>query len=396
MLKNKNVNIILALIIAISLWSYVIGDVNPRIDITIKDVPIELVNEDTLTNSDLVVLGCSQYSINITVSGPRTKVTQIQKSDFEVTADVEALSVGDNVVRLHVVGPDNGEITDISTEKINITVDRLVSEEKNINVVFQGDIDSGKEPLVVDISQKTINVTGAKSLVDTVSSVNAVIDAAQIDNTMRTLEATLQPVDAEGNVVEYVSLETDTLNVTTIMHHTKTVDLVVPVENDSEGGYERTLTAPKTVVIKGEETDLLKVESITCQVVDLSKFTENATVELAPILPAGIKLSDDATVMNAKIAVKPLSKANIKVQKNNIELVNAVETLQYDVIAEDISVEVIGKESDIKNMDISSFTITADVEGLAAGEHTVKLNITSNIDYATINLLKDEINIIIK
>ncbi|MBR5128700.1 MAG: hypothetical protein IKU67_01490 [Firmicutes bacterium] len=396
MLKNKNVNIILALIIAISLWSYVIGDVNPRIDITIKDVPIELVNEDTLTNSDLVVLGCSQYSINITVSGPRTKVTQIQKSDFEVTADVEALSVGDNVVRLHVVGPDNGEITDISTEKINITVDSLVSEEKNINVVFQGVIDSGKEPLVVDISQNTINVTGAKSLVDTVSSVNAVIDATQVESTMRTLQATLHPVDAEGNVVEYVSLEADVLNVTTIMHHTKTVDLVVPVENDSEGGYERTLTAPKTVVIKGEEDDISKVESITCKSVDLGEFTENSTVELVPILPNGINLSDDASILNAKVAVKPLSKVNIKVQKNNIELVNAVETLQYDVVAEDISIEVVGKESDIKTMDISSFTITADVEGLGAGEHTVKLNITSNIDYATINLLKDEINIIIK
>ncbi len=396
MLKNKNFNIILALIIAISLWSYVLGDVNPRIDITIKDIPIELVNEDTLTDSGLVVLGCSQYSVNITVSGPRTKVTQIEKNDFDVTADVEALSVGDNVVRLRITGPDNGEITDISVEKISVSVDRLVTEEKNIDVVFQGDIESGKEPLVVELSQRTVSVTGAQSLVDMVDRVNAVIDASLVDNEMNTLSAELVPVNAGGELVDYVSLSTGSINVTTVMHHIKTVDLIVPFENDSAGGYERTLTPPKTVVIKGEESDIANVDSITCETVDLGEYTEDSTVILKPILPDGIEVSDDSATMEAQVTVKPLSEGSIKIQKNNIELLNSVETLQYEINAEDLTIEVTGKESDVKSMDISSFTITADVAGLEAGEHTVELNVGSTVEFATINLSKEEINIIIK
>lgn len=396
MLKNKNFNIILALIIAISLWSYVLGDVNPRIDITIKDIPIELVNEDTLTDSGLVVLGCSQYSVNITVSGPRTKVTQIEKNDFDVTADVEALSVGDNVVRLRITGPDNGEITDISAEKISVSVDRLVTEEKNIDVVFQGDIESGKEPLVVELSQRTVSVTGAQSLVDMVDRVNAVIDASLVDNEMNTLSAELVPVNAGGELVDYVSLSTGSINVTTVMHNIKTVDLIVPFENDSTGGYERTLTPPKTVVIKGEESDIANVDSITCETVDLGEYTEDSTVVLKPIIPDGIEVSDDSATMEAQVTVKPLSEGSIKIQKNNIELLNSVETLQYEINAGDLTIEVTGKESDVKSMDISSFTITADVAGLEAGEHTVKLNVGSTVEFATINLSKEEINIIIK
>ena len=82
MLKNKNINIILAFIIAVSLWAYVLGDVNPKTEVVIKEVPIVFENEATLSDDGLVILNYSYASVNVTITGPRTEVTKVSKGDF--------------------------------------------------------------------------------------------------------------------------------------------------------------------------------------------------------------------------------------------------------------------------------------------------------------------------
>jgi hypothetical protein len=49
MLKSNTANKIISVIIAILLWTYVIGMVDPTKTTTIRDVPVQLLNEDSLT-----------------------------------------------------------------------------------------------------------------------------------------------------------------------------------------------------------------------------------------------------------------------------------------------------------------------------------------------------------
>jgi len=396
MLKNKNFNIVLALIISISLWAYVLGDVNPKIDITVRDVPIEIINEDTLINSDLTVLSTSEATINVTISGPRTEVTQVGKGDFRVTADVEALSLGENIVRLNVVGPDKGEIIGISTEKITVIVDELVTEEKDISVLVNGNVESGKEPLIIEMSKGTCNVTGAKTLVENVTKVNAVVEANQIGSSMNTMDATLVPVDADGKTVERVRLDSEKISVTSIMHHIKTVTLDVPIENMDADGYERNVSIPKTIVIKGEKATLDKVASIKCETIDLSMYTESTSVALKPILPYGVEVGNESLGISADIKVKALSKGTIRVEKDNIKLINASENLKYEIETGDLNIEITGKEADLIGIDINDFTITVDVSGLNEGSHNVELNISSSKDLASIKPSSEEVKITVK
>ena len=48
MLKSKKFNIVLALIIAIALWAYVLGEVNPESTATVKNIPINFTNQESL------------------------------------------------------------------------------------------------------------------------------------------------------------------------------------------------------------------------------------------------------------------------------------------------------------------------------------------------------------
>ena len=214
MLKNKNFNIILAFIIAVSLWAYVLGDVNPKTEGVIKEVPIVFENEEALSDAGLVILNYDYASVNVTITGPRTEVTKVSKGDFSVTADVEGLCIGSNVIRLDVTGPDNVKISDVSTEKMTITIDEWVSVSKEIDVLFSGDIEEQKEPLVVEKSRESVYVSGAKTLVERVDKVYALVDVEKVGNELETLHADLQATDISGDVVEYVYLDTESINVT--------------------------------------------------------------------------------------------------------------------------------------------------------------------------------------
>ena len=396
MLKNKNINIILAIVIAVSLWAYVLGYENPTTKVTVRDVPIEFVNEDALENSGLTILECSQVTVNISVSGPRTEATKVDASDFNVEADVEALQLGHNVVRLNVKGPNNVEIVNVSADKIDINVDQLVTVSKNISAIATGNVDSDMEPYIVDMSKDSINITGAKSLVNKVNRVNAVIDASKIGNTLKTLSAKLEPVDSAGKLVEGVILADDSINTSVVMHHKKTVTLEVPINNGDDTSYERSISVPKTIVIIGEDDVLAKITSIKCEEIDMSAYAESTSVILKPILPNGIQVGTDSQNLKAEITVKALSKSTIRVSNNNIKLENASNNLEYEVVIDDMTIEVQGKESDLIGLDISSFNITADVKGLESGTHTVKVEIECQKNVASIKPSTEEITIIVK
>lgn len=396
MLKDKNFNKVFAVIIAISLWAYVLGDINPTTNITIKDVPISYVNEEALEISGKVVLNADQDTVNITISGSRTEVTKVNKSDFSVKADVEALSIGSNAVRLDIKGPDTVEITNVSTDKINVTVDELVTVNKKVNVTTAKNVDEDKEPYIVAQDMDNIGVSGAKSLVQQVDSVRAVIDETELEDAEKTLTAKLEPVDSTGKTVEGVSLPTDSMSVTAIMHHIKTVDLEVPVNNTNSDEYERSVSLPDKIVIKGADEVLANIDSIQCEKIDLNEYKETTNILLTPVLPEGVQVSADYSKLYAKLTVKELKKITLKVPNNSIKLLNTSDDLDYEVNTDDMTISIAGKENDLSGIDISNFTITADVKNLEAGTHKVKVEIESRKDFNFIQPSTEEVEITIE
>ena len=275
MLKSKKFNIVLAILAAVVLWAYVLGEVNPNTSDTIRGVPITFANEDMLEAEGLTILQTSAQAVNIHISGNRNDVNRVEAGDFTVICDVEGLQEGESTVRLTVTGPDTVTIDRISEEKITVTVDELVTAEKNIEVVISGEVSADQEPYVVETSSDTVQVTGAATLIDRITSVNAIVDVGSVTDEMRTLTLELVPVDEQGSTVENVALSQSRINVTIVMMTKKTVALDVPVTNQNAGGFERTVDVPKTIVIKGTEEDLAAVDSISCETVDLAEYSNS-------------------------------------------------------------------------------------------------------------------------
>lgn len=373
MLKNNKINLVLALLAAICLWAYVLGDDGSSYGGTMRNIPVNYINAEALERAGLVVLDTPTETVNVSYTGQRSLKNKVKITDFKVTVDLEGLREGENTVKVVVEKPENVEIKNISVQKVKVIVDKLAEEEKTVNVVITNQTSDDSEPYIVQVSREKIKVRGAETLVNSVTSLNAAVDASKVGMTMKSLSIELVPVNSKGEKVENVKLEYDNVSVTTIMHNKKTVSLKVPVIGNNNTFVTREISVPKTITIKGTDELLSKIDSITCKTVDVSDIFENTQIPIQPLLPEGIEIATDSQNLQVIVSVAGAATRELTFSENDIVLEGVDENTIPTVDNITVKVSVSGNAEVIEQITESDFQLYADVSGLEKGVHTVAL-----------------------
>ena len=395
MLKSNKVNLVLALIVAIVLWAYVLVDVNQSSTETVKGVPIKILNEDVLEANNLVLLSTDYDKVNITYSCQRAFLGKIKDSEFSVTADVEGLKKGAHKIKLYISAPDDVSIENVSIPKITVSIDDLVTAEKPVTPVIANIEGDDTEPNILQLSDDVVSVKGAKTLVDRIVSLDAVLDASKVGTEMKSFTVPLTAVDSDGNTIEDVKPSKDNVSITALLFKKKTVDLTVPVEGLESAGFQRSVSVPKTITIKGSDNVLSSIENITCQTVDLRDVYEDTKIKLVPILPSGVNAATESENLYLKASVKGMETKTFTFSENDVEIRGVSENMPATVEDVKIKVTVTAKSDAMKAIGAEDFVLAADVEGLEAGSHKVSLTCTCSKAYADMEYTPGEINITI-
>ena len=243
MFENKKFNLIISFIIAFALWFYVVGLINPPTKKTYRNIPIMLTNEQTLNDNGLAVLNTSDDSMRVTISGNRNVVSKLSKSDIVATCDLTDAAEGSNKLSIDLKIPENVEIDNQSINEITVNVEARITKTKDVRVSYEGKTESGQEPAIVKIDPETVQVNGAKSIVDKVSYVKAVVDSSGITQDLSSTTSVLTAVSASGRQIDNVNLSDTKCKITSILYKTKTVRLNVPIKEkyiiSSEDNYQR-------------------------------------------------------------------------------------------------------------------------------------------------------------
>jgi len=352
-----------------------------------------LINEQALAADDLVILSMDYSKVNINYSCQRQVLSKIKDSDFIVTADVEGLKAGENKVKLSVSGPDDVSIENTSVQKITIVVDELISADKPINPTLENQTDDENEPSIVQISDDKVTVKGARSLVEKVTSVRAALDAGKVTDEMKSLTVSLVPVDENGEEVEGVKLSKSNVSITAVMLKKKTVSLEVPISGAEHSAFERSVSVPKTITIKGREDVLSSIESISCREIDLSDIYEDTNIKIDPILPSGVTAASESQNLYVKVSVKGVETKTFTFTENDVVLSGISEDATAVVENVKIKVTVTAKPEDMSNITEDDFSLSADIDGLEEGNHTVELSCVCTKSHADLEYTPGEINI---
>lgn len=292
MLENRKSRLVISFILAVALWFYVVGQLDPVTKKTYRGITISLANEQSLSDNGMAVLDASDDSLRVTVSGKRNAISRLSKADIVATVDLTNAAEGANKLPIDLKIPENIEIDNQSLNEITVNVEERITETKEVKVTYTGDYQEDMEPTTIKTDPEAVDVSGAKSIVNKVSYVKAEIAADEMPDELSSSASMLIAANSSGKAVENVSLSSTQCKVTSIMYGLKSVKLHVPVTDNSNDGYKRTVSCQSKIKIKGPAADLAKIKKIEAEAVDITNVRINTKITVVPILPEGIYVAD--------------------------------------------------------------------------------------------------------
>jgi len=393
MLKSKKGDMILSLILAVALWMYIVGEMNPTTTKTYREIPVTLTNEQTLTDNGLAVLTSSDSDMTVTITGKRSAVSKVKSTDIVATVDLSNAAEGENQLAININVPSNVEVKSQSISKITVKVEKRTSESKEVKVIYTGDKAKGEEPTTKKISPSKVTVSGAADLVNKVSYVKASVNVDTVKSTLSSASSKLTAMDKNDNEVDNVTLSTNKAKITSIMYDTKTVDLNVPITNDNDD-YDRTTKVPDSITIKGASSDLAKVSSITAKTLDISNITTSTSLNVTPVLPDGIEAADVSKDLTVKVTVKNATQTKtFSFSGSSVDLTDLDSSLNGTVKTGTIKVTITASKTKLANISKSDISLSASCSGLTSGTHTVDLKAECSKSYTKIDTSPSSISV---
>ena len=300
---RRVINIILSLLVATGAWFFVVYNYDPMTNERYTGVASTYTGLDTLANRGYAVLEANYKNVEVTLQQRRIDTANISAEDISVTADVSGLSTGENTVALRVAGPEGTQVVDSSVKSVTVEIASAASVDMPISVEYSEEVEEDAIPLIENMSVETATVIATEEKLAEIDRVAAVIDPEDLDEQFKAMTLEVAALDSEGNKVINVIVYPETVSFRAAAGYNKEVRLVVPVKDDSDDSYERTYTAPETVVIKGKKSTVDNFTGITANEIDISNYYEDSEIPIEYDLPEGVSIADEQKPQVLKLKV---------------------------------------------------------------------------------------------
>ncbi len=379
MLQNKKVNAIIAIVAAILVWAFVVGMMDPGVTKRFTDVPVQLINQDSLTQDGLAVDSTDITSIDVTLSGDRADINKLEEGDIQVTADLYGRHEGSNYVSLEVQLPRGISLDSRSEDRILINIGQLVTAEKSVEATLTGEVAADTEMSGAKVEPETMTIYGTRKNVDKVDRIEAAVNARLLNDKDSTHDVAVKTVDSSGKEVPYVTTSQETASVTARLVKYKEVPLKVDTTGSVAQGYElESVKAPDTVRIEGSTDILADITSVTADDIDISGLTENTRVKINLNLPDGVSVRN-SDELYATVNVRGPSTGEFSFSGNEIAIEGLDEGLSAS-ISGSIRVSVSGPRSAVSVLTKADITVSVNLSRLGEGTHEVPVYVTSSAD----------------
>ena len=374
---------IISLVLAIMFWLIIASIEDPE---TTKNftIPVTKLNEDLVRESDKTYEVISGNTVTITARGRQSILTDLSAEDFRAVADFANLSftgaIPIEVTVLH--GANQVEITKGGNTMMQVSIEELASVDKVISIKTEGSVITGKAIGTVSVEPNMIRLEGAKTTIDRISSVYAVVNVSGLatDGTM-----IVEPVvyDSNGDVIDTtdITFSKDSLTVNITLLDTKSVPIEWKVDVSAAAGYgiESKDFTPSEIEIAGSPEQLKGISKIVLDDYMAYGLTEGMEyeVDLEDIVKdMGVSMVNPEENRIAKLAVRvaPYEKEAGMIEFEQIELVGASNAYKYSLVDEGaIPYTLSGLSTDLAILDSTKLKFSLDVKDLETGIHTLDL-----------------------
>ena len=402
MLKNNKLNLLISIVCAFALWAYITAVVNPETQRTISGIKVDLVNIDSINDRGFTTSEEITYLVEISVSGARSEVNNLQPSDFQATADMTGYRRGIVEVPVNIVMPANIQLIQVRPETIPVEVVDLITVLKPVVLEFEEEFPWGLEPGFLRITPEEMEVSGVAEVVDNIDYIRALVKEGALTEELGTIRIDVVAVSKDGQPVYNVGLSQQTVEVTGAVCTTKTVPLRIETIGEPNESIEVTdLYIPSYITIRGSSADMEEITEVVGQPVDLSVITTTVEIpieEFLSYMPEGIEVADTSAGLSVRIEVQGIARTEFTFTADMIEIRNLASFLSGHVNTGSVVVTVMAPRDvlpELKQEDINLYVDATDIlRAVNSGEMEVFVECDIEVKEITIEPKRVRVTII--
>ncbi len=389
LLHNNNFVLVLSIVLAIVFWLTVSISQSKTITKTITDVTVNIDTEGTSVGAlglDVVSGGTTQ-KVSVKVSGPSYLVSNLTAADILVTAGLSRVTAP-GTYQLPLTVTQNSaasgyDIIGVTPDLLEVTFDNTETRTFTTMCLAEGATAPeglvAEEAIVADTTSSTIEITGPKSVLDTIETVQAYAKVNKTLESSATFEAAIRLLDVEGNEIDQTPF---TLSYTT-------VDITVPISRKATLPVKPTFVNLPSVYTEDTVPFSLSTSSVTIlgppEVVDAMRYVElkpidftevssgSLTFQCALNLASGIKNMDNVDSVMVTLNFSDLTEAAYTV--SSVQVINLEAGLTANFSTTIKNVKLCGSAADLSLISDADIYAEVDLSGKPAGEYTVSANI---------------------
>ncbi len=363
--KNRTLIIkIICLLLSFGLWLYISNVENPLRTYELKNIPVELTNENSLTDSKFAIVNKQQFTVDLKLEGPSSEVIKVKKEDFKITADMAtyALKNGENNIPVQITNyPENISIKNNGYLVIKVNLEEIVQKEftikSKVKVNYKENI-YGKEQI---ISPSKVVVTGGKSSIERISEAVLIGEEKDIDKNKESAYD-IKFVDSSGTEVNDVESDSKTANLSITVTNGK----VIPINLKTTGtipqgfileGYE---LSKNNINIIGDSQNLNKIEYIDTESVDMSSLQADAEIDANLNLPEGVYAQDGEKTIKVNFKVKK-EETVTKDLVCNVQYKNLNEIFTLEKSTPTVKVTLTGTQTELDKVNTTNINVILDL-----------------------------------
>lgn len=384
--NNLSLKIVSA-VFAVILWTVIVNIYDPNTSYTFSNITVQLVNTQSLTEKNYTFEVVDGGKISVTVSGPKSVVTDLKTSDIAATADLSKVTAFTDYVDIQVQVVKDGQVLNNveavpRTSALKLSIENRDTNTYAVNVNTTGTPANGYAVASTTTSPTYIKVTGPTSLVEGVASVGVDVDVSGAKGTVNT-QSDINMYDSDGNIItnEELEMSSETADVIVEMARTKTVPVVVKTSGTPSQDCVVTGTSlsQTSVVISGQQEALSKIDNITIpsSAVSVDGLSEDKTYtfKLTDYVPSGVKIVSDSR-LQVTVKISKASTKTVHISSDAIKIENV--SSGYNAVIEGTGIDVIisGTGTILENISATDITCSVNAAGLSAGTHSVDVSVS--------------------
>lgn len=290
-----------SIIFALLLFSYVRNEVDPETTETLKGIPVRYDNVLYLKDNDLVLMSPNELTVNVTLKGKTSDMRNIRKEAIVAYVDFKNTEAGEQKIPIFINVLDKG----IRAEKFEpdsaiFKIDEKINKNMKVNINTVGSL--AKDYVLGKMStEMEVEVTGAKSVIDTIDKLVCNVNISGISETTILTEKVMV-YNKNQEEVDDVTINPEKIEVGIPVLKTETVPIKVrPFGNSDRVSESQIVVDPNAVLIKGNSAVINKVREISTVPFNI-KDLEKGPISIKLDLPEGVSLVDATNNFVIKIA----------------------------------------------------------------------------------------------